>query len=71
MCLAIAGGALGLGISSVACLALAHWTPIKPMITWSTVLLAFSTCIAIGCFFGLIPAMKAARRDPVEALRNE
>lgn len=69
--IALAGGTVGLGISYVVCLALYHWTPIKPMITFSTVGLAFGVCLAVGCFFGLIPAMKAARKDPVAALRNE
>lgn len=69
--LALAGGAVGLGLSYVTCLALAQWTPIKPLITVSTVVLAFAVCMVVGASFGLIPAMKAARKDPVEALRNE
>lgn len=67
----LAGGIVGLGFSYLVCLALAKWTPIKPLITFSTVLLAFGVCLAVGAFFGLIPAMKAARKDPVAALRNE
>jgi putative ABC transport system permease protein len=68
---AVAGGAVGLVISYWACVALAAWTPIKPLITLPTVSLAFAVCIAVGGFFGLIPAMKAASKEPVGALRNE
>lgn len=71
VCVALAGGAVGLAFSYVVCLALLKWTPIKPLITGSTVLLAFGVCVAVGGIFGLIPAMKAARKDPVAALRNE
>ncbi|HWA84020.1 MAG TPA: ABC transporter permease [Fimbriimonadaceae bacterium] len=69
--LAVSGGVVGLVFSYFVCLGLAAWTPIKPMITIRIVLLAFAVCIAVGGFFGLVPAMKASRKDPVEALRNE
>jgi putative ABC transport system permease protein len=68
--LAVAGGAIGLLLSYLVCLGLAAWTPIKPLITAGTVLLAFGVCIAVGGFFGLIPAVKASRRDPVTSLRS-
>jgi len=68
---ALAGGAAGLVLSYFACLGLTAWTPIKPLITLSTILLSAIVCVAVGGVFGIIPAMHAALKDPVAALANE
>jgi len=65
------GGTVGLVVSYLACLALYYFTPVKPMVTLGTVGLAFGVSLAVGALFGLLPAMRAARRDPVVSLRNE
>ncbi len=69
--LSILGGAVGLVFSYGVCLALYYFTPIKPMITPAIVALALGVCTGVGAVFGLIPAMNAARKDPVAALRTE
>lgn len=65
------GGLAGLAFSYVVCLALLEYTPIKPMITPAIILLSFAVSTGIGTVFGLIPALNAARKDPVVALRSE
>jgi len=69
--LALSGGVVGLLISYGVCLALYYQTPVKPMITPAIVGLSFLVCVLVGAVFGLIPAVRASRKDPVEAMRSE
>lgn len=69
--LAVLGGVVGIALSYVICLGLAQWTPIKPLIEAKTVALAVGTCTVVGGVFGLLPAVRAARQDPVVSLRHE
>ncbi len=63
----IIGVALGIGASYTVKM-LAHW-PIYIEI-W-TIVMSFAVCTFTGVFFGWYPAKKAARLDPIEAIRYE
>lgn len=65
------GGLVGFVLSAVVCWALTVWTPIKPLITGSVALTCFGVCLGVGVVFGVMPALSAAKKDPVTALRNE
>jgi putative ABC transport system permease protein len=74
--LCMIGGAIGLavgqGITSVVVKFLpkeAHITSI--IIPPSAVMIAFTFSAGVGLIFGMFPAIKAARLDPIEALRHE
>ena len=74
--LSLIGGLLGIGLGAgisfvVGSIAAASNTPINPAIGLDTILLATLFSTAVGLFFGLYPANRAARLEPVEALRYE
>lgn len=69
-CICLIGGLIGLGIAWLATLAVSKWmfpTAMSGMI----VVLALFVSLATGVISGFLPAWRAARMDPVEALRNE
>jgi putative ABC transport system permease protein len=65
------GGLIGIGLGGVVAFILTKLTPMPAAIEpWSVALGLFITA-GVGLFFGLYPAMRAARLDPIEALRKE
>ena len=65
------GGLAGILIALAASTALAHALAVPLILDPGMILLAFLFAVAVGVIFGYFPARKAARLDPVEALRFE
>ena len=69
--LALFGGVVGLLLTLAVNKGLDLYTPIHPKMTPGVVALSLLTSLGVGGVFGVLPAMKAARKDPVAALRSE
>lgn len=69
--LSIGGGIIGIGVSYLINLLLRLYTSWKPIISLPILFLAVSVSVAAGIIFSLAPAFKAARKDPISALRGD
>jgi putative ABC transport system permease protein len=69
--LSVFGGVIGTTIGTALALVIARFTPIPAAVEVWSVALGIGITAAVGLFFGLYPAMRAASLDPIEALRKE
>ena len=69
--LSLIGGLAGIAIGVGTAMGIAHFAGWRIVLAPESVLLAVAFAFAIGVFFGFYPARKAARLNPVEALRFE
>jgi putative ABC transport system permease protein len=69
--LASFGGLVGIAVALLAAAGLTHLMGLPFVLRGGVVLLAFLFSAAVGVAFGFFPARKAARLDPIEALRYE
>ena len=72
MTLTAAGGIIGITCGWLLSLAIRTFVPSLPSTVplWA-VITGFSVAVSVGLFFGMWPALKAARLDPIAALRHE
>jgi putative ABC transport system permease protein len=69
--LCVLGGVLGILLGSGLSMLLAKFAGWQTYVTAGSVLLSFGFAATVGLVFGLMPARRAARLDPIEALRYE
>jgi putative ABC transport system permease protein len=69
--LSVIGGAFGIAVGFAGAQAIASFTGWSTSIAPAMVALAMGFSAAVGIFFGFYPAKKAARLNPIEALRYE
>jgi len=69
--LSVSGGLIGIALGSSIALLVGAVTPLPAALSVSAVILGVIMSTAVGVFFGSYPAARAARLDPIEALRYE
>jgi putative ABC transport system permease protein len=69
--ISVAGGVAGIVVGAGLSAGIRHFAGIQTIVTFLSVALAFGVSISVGLAFGIMPAWRAARQDPVVCLRYE
>ena len=69
--LSLIGGAVGVLLGAIFALLIGAYSPLPAAIETWAVLTGLGIASAVGLFFGIFPAMRAAKLDPVECLHYE
>ncbi|MDR7537803.1 MAG: ABC transporter permease [Armatimonadota bacterium] len=69
--LSVTGGLVGIGLGVLGSWLISRFAGWATLLSPQAVGLAFGFALAVGVFFGLYPAQRASRLDPIEALRHE
>ena len=69
--LSIFGGVVGTLLGTAIAITISKFTPIPAAVEAWSIALGIGITALVGLFFGLYPASRAARLDPIEALRKE
>lgn len=68
--MSLAGGLIGLVLAYLLAYFISAFLPFMPALTGEIIATAFIVSLAVGIIFGLFPALRAARKDPIAALRQ-
>jgi putative ABC transport system permease protein len=69
--ISLAGGIAGVLVGAGLSLGIQHFAGIQTLISPLSIVAAFGVSLSVGLVFGIVPAWRAARQDPVACLRYE
>ena len=69
--ISLIGGLIGIAVGVIAANLIAKSVEIPTVVSSWSILVSFGVAFTIGLVFGLVPAQKAARQDPIKALRTD
>ncbi len=69
--ISLTGGFLGVFLGVAISFIITIVTDIQTIISWSSVIVSFVVSAGVGLIFGIMPAQKAAKQDPITSLRHE
>jgi putative ABC transport system permease protein len=69
--ISVAGGVMGIAFGFLLSWLIAHTAEWKTIVTTASVVIAFGVSVLVGVVFGIYPAFKASRINPIDALRYE
>ncbi len=69
--ISVAGGVAGILVGGGLSYGIEHFAGIKTIVSVISIVVAFGVSFAVGLCFGIVPAYRAALKDPVECLRYE
>ncbi|MCG8701931.1 MAG: ABC transporter permease [Bacteroidales bacterium] len=67
----ISGGVVGVLLGGLLSYLTSVFTGITTIVTLSSVLISFCVAVSVGLIFGIMPARKAAKQNPINSLRHE
>lgn len=70
LAISIGGGIGGYVLGNLLAFVISTFLTFDPVINWQIAVVALGISIVVGMFFGLYPALRAARKDPIDSLRE-